>query len=116
MANGALFIGWNRPVRGREQQSMDLFQKTMEYYAKAKSDGKIESFEPVLLGAHGGDLNGFFLIKGDVAKLSEFKREDTFVESVIEAGFCLDGIGVIECSIGEGITDVMSRWYKLIGK
>jgi hypothetical protein len=116
MADAALFIGWNRAVAGREQQAMDLFGKVVEYYTRAQSEGKIESFEPVLLGAHGGDLNGFMLVRGDPGKLAEFKREDTFVEYVIEAGYCLLGVGVIDCSIGERITNTMSQWSKLIGR
>ena len=45
MANSALFMGWNRAVAGREQQAMDLFMKTMEYYTQLQNDGKIEGFE-----------------------------------------------------------------------
>ena len=29
MANQALFMGWNRPVRGREEQAMKLWGKTI---------------------------------------------------------------------------------------
>ena len=116
MANAALFLGWTRAVTGREQQAMDLFAKGMEYYTKSKSEGKIESFEPVILSAHGGDLNGFILIKGDAEKLSAFRREDTFVEYAVEAGFCLQGFGVLDGYIGDSVTDFLSRWSKLIGK
>ena len=116
MANAVLLIGWNRPVAGREQQGMDLFGKVMEYYTRSQSEGKIESFEPVILSAHGGDLNGFWLIKGDTAKLSAFRREDTFVEFITEAGFCMEGIGVIDGYIGEGVSDLLSRYSKLIVK
>jgi hypothetical protein len=114
MANAALFMGWNRAVIGREQRAMDLFAKATEYYAKSQSEGKIESFEPVILSAHGGDLNGFFLIKGDATKLSELRREDTFMEHLIEAGLCLEGFGVIEAVIGDRITEVFSRYTKHI--
>ena len=114
MANAALFIGWNRAIPGREQRAMDLFGKATENYVKSQSEGKIESFEPVLLSAHGGDLNGFMLIRGDAAKLSELRREDTFIEHLIEAGLCLEGFGVIEGSIGERITDVFARYMKHI--
>ena len=116
MANAVLLIGWNRAVAGREQQAMGLFQKGIEYYAKSQSEGKIESYEPVILSAHGGDLNGFILVKGDAPKLSELRREDAFIENVIEAGYCLEGFGVIEGSIGERIMEIFSRYTKLIGK
>jgi hypothetical protein len=93
---------------------MQLFQKVVEFYGKLQADGRIESFEPVLLTAHGGDLNGFFLLKGDAEKLAEIRREDTFIDLTFEAGYCLEGFGVIVGYVGEGLTDAFSRWSKLI--
>ena len=116
MANQALFLGWSRATAGREQQAMNLWGKTKEYYGKLQAEGRIESWEPVLLGAHGGDMNGFFLIKGDAEKLDEVRRDDTFVDLTIEANYCLDGFGLIRGWVGEGITDVMTRWSKLISE
>ncbi len=115
MADRVLFIGWNRPVVGREQQAMELFQKVVEFYGKLQADGRIESFEPVILSAHGGDLNGFFLVRGEAKKLAELREDDAFVQIVIEAGYCLNGFGVVPGYIGEGLTDVFSRWSKLLG-
>jgi len=100
---------------GREQQAMHLWQKVMEYYAKLQADGRIESFEPVLLGAHGGDLDGFVMLRGSAEKLAEIREDDTFINHVIEANFCLEGFGVVIGYIGEGLTDVFSRWSKLVG-
>jgi hypothetical protein len=76
MPNAAIFIGWNRPSVGREQQAMQVFQKSLEFYGKLQSDGRIESFEPVILSAHGGDLNGFVLLRGDAEKLAEIRRDE----------------------------------------
>jgi hypothetical protein len=75
MANRILFLGWSRVVAGREQLAMQLWQKSMEYYTGLQSDGRIESFEPVLLWAHGGDLNGFVIVRGDAEKLAGVERE-----------------------------------------
>ena len=115
MADRVLFIGWNRIVPGREQQGMQLWQKTIEFYTKLKDDGRIESFDPVLLSAHGGDLNGFVLLKGEAEKLGRVRRDETFIDLTIEAGYCLEGFGTITGYIGEGLTDVFSRWSKHIG-
>lgn len=114
MANQALFLGWNRPTVGREQQAMELWGKALEYYGKLQADGRIESFEPVILSAHGGDLNGFFLIRGDTEKLNEIRGEDAFVDFVTEASYCLDGFGYVTGWIGEGLDDVFNRWAKLV--
>ena len=79
MADHVLLIGWNRSIVGREQQAVQLFQKTVEFYGKLQAEGRIESFEPVLLSAHGGDLNGFFLLKGEAKKIAEVRGDETFL-------------------------------------
>ena len=114
MARQALFLDWSRAIAGREQQSMKLWGKTMEYNGKLQAEGRIESWEPVLLAAHGGDMNGFFLIKGDAEKLDEIRRDDAFVDLTIEANCCLEDFGLIRGWVGEGITDGMTRWSNLI--
>ena len=113
MADRVLFIGWNRPIAGREQQAIQLFSKTVEFYGKLQANGRIESFEPVFLGAHGGDLNGFFLLKGEAEKLGDVQRDDTFLDITIEAEYCLEGVGIIPGFIGESLNDVLTRWSKL---
>ncbi len=110
MADGALFVGWNRSATGREQQAMNLFMQVMEYYGELQKSGRIESFEPVILAAHGGDMNGFVLLRGDAATLDEIRREDTFLSHVIEANYCLEGFGVIPGYLEDGINTVFSKW------
>jgi hypothetical protein len=115
MADRILFLGWNRSVTGREQQAVKLFEKTMEFYGKLQAEGKIESFEPALLSAHGGDLNGFIILRYDVDKLAEVRQDETFISIIMEADYCLEGFGLILGFIGEGLTDVFARYSELIG-
>ncbi len=115
MAESVIFVGWDRPVVGREKQTMQLFQKAAQYHAQLQAEGKIESFEAVILTAHGGDLNGFLLVRGDARKLAEVRQEETFRQLVIEGGYCLQGYGVISGYTGAGVTNVLSQWSKLIG-
>lgn len=115
MADRVIFMGWNRAVVGREQQAFQLFQKSMEFWGKLQSEGRIESFEPVLLTQHGGDLNGFVMVRGEAGKLSEIREDDTFTDLIVEAGYWLQGFGVVVGFIGDGLADRFSRWSKLIG-
>ncbi|KKK84190.1 hypothetical protein LCGC14_2785840 [marine sediment metagenome] len=115
MADRVIFMGWNRPVIGREQQALQLFQRAMEFWGKLQAEGRIESFEPVLLSDHGGDLNGFVMVKGEAGKLSEIQEDDTYIDITIEAGYCLDGYGVLNGFIGDDLADRLSRWSKLLG-
>ena len=93
---------------------MKLWGKALEYYGKLQAEGRIESFEPVILTAHGGDLNGFFLIRGDGKNLDEIRREDDFINLIIEGGYFLDRFGVITGFIGEGLETVFNKWSKLV--
>jgi hypothetical protein len=113
MANSALFIGWNRPVVGREQQAMNLFTNAIEYYGQLQANGKIESFEMVGLESHGGDLNGFVLLRGEGAKLDEVRNEETFRNYAIEANYCIQNFGVIKCAIGDALIEMYGQWSKL---
>ncbi len=116
MADRILFIGWNRVVAGREQQAMQLWQKSLEFYGDLQSKGRIESFEPVLLSAHGGDLNGFIMIRGDADKLAGVREDNVFTDLAVEAKYCLDGFGIIPGYIGDSIMDQLSRWSKLFAE
>jgi hypothetical protein len=113
MADAALFVGWNRPVPGREKEAGALWEETMAYYKKLQDGGRIESFEPVILAAHGGDLNGFFLLRGEASKVDELHADDEFVTWLVKAGLILDGFGVIRAYIGEGLDGIMTKWMSL---
>ena len=64
MADAGLFVGWGQVVRGREQRAVEVFNESVAYWGGLQGDGKIESFEIAFLTPHGGDLNGFVLIRG----------------------------------------------------
>jgi len=113
MADRVLFMGWNRPVVGREKQANQLFQKSMQFNAKMQADGRIESFEAVILSHHGGDLNGFIMLKGSAQKLAEIREDGAFMDLIVEAAYCLEGFGVVSGYVGEGLANVLSRWAKL---
>src|SRR5215211_2257779 len=59
VADAAIFVGWGQIVRGREMKALAVFNESIAYYTRLQQEATIESFEPVLLSAHGGDLAGF---------------------------------------------------------
>jgi hypothetical protein len=70
MADSALFIGWGAPIPGREQKSTTIFGEAVALWTKLQGDGVIESWGAYFLEPHGGDLEGFFLLRGDRDKLA----------------------------------------------
>jgi hypothetical protein len=103
MADAAIFIGWGPTVRGREQQALQLFDEVIQYYVGLQQQGEVESFEPVLLEAHGGDLNGFLLIRGDRDKLNRLRDSEEFLRFNSRAALTVENFGVVRAFIGEGL-------------
>lgn len=110
MADAAILIGWNEPRPGREAMAAQLFADAIKHYTTLVEQRTIESFEPVMLVRHGGDFNGFILLRGEAAKLDALQRSEEFEALTIRAVHCLTGFGVIRAYIGEGLQRVMQRW------
>ncbi|HWX44046.1 MAG TPA: hypothetical protein VNY52_01850 [Solirubrobacteraceae bacterium] len=110
MAGEALFLGWGPVVRGREQRALEVFQETIEFYGRLQQEGRIESFEPVLIAPHGGDLAGFVLLRGERAKLDEVRSSEEFERAVTRAASVVDNVGVINAFTGESLGQTMGRF------
>ena len=110
MADTALFIGFGQTVRGRESQAVKVFGEAVAYYTGLQERGEIESFEAVLLDPHGGDLGGFFLVRGEQAKISQVRDSDEFAALNTRAGVIVEGFGVVGGVLGERLAAAMARF------
>ena len=99
----ALFIGWGAVVRGREKQALQVFQESMEYYGRLQQEGRIEGFDVVLLGPHGGDLTGFVVLRGVRQALAEVRFSDEFERLLVRAASIIDAPGVVPAYTGEAL-------------
>ena len=110
MADACLFIGWNRPSPGQQKEAFTFLMKdSAGTLATWKQQGFFESSEAFGLTAHGGDLNGFVILKGERAKLDELRRTDGFEKFSMTMGSLFDGYGVIPGVTEEGMKKVMQR-------
>ena len=114
MSTGAILFGWNRPIPGREQMSAQHFQDYLGYLTGLQGNGAIDSFEVVLLNPHGGDLNGFFLIRGESDQLNALQASDDWGVHTTRGGLHLEGSGAIRGVTGEGVMEQMNRWSGLL--
>jgi hypothetical protein len=115
MTNHVLFMGWNEAKQGREKQAAELFPASIAFWTNLQKEGMIDSFEPVLLQRHGGDMNGFFLIKGDRDKLHEIQNRDEYMKLVSQLINNIDGFGVINGWTNEELQRVMKIWSGTLG-
>jgi hypothetical protein len=112
VADYALFIGFGTLVRGREKRAVQVFGEATQYYAGLQQKGVIESFEAFLLEPHGGDLSGFFLVRGDKDKLAHLRGDDDFARNVTRANQIVDSVGVISAFTGQRLAEVMGNFQK----
>jgi hypothetical protein len=108
MAGDTLFLGWGPVVRGRELKALEVFQETLTYYGTLQQDGRIDSFEPVLLAPHGGELAGFILLRGSRASLDEIRSSQEFQRLVARAAAIVDDVGFIDAYAGEALAQQMA--------
>ncbi len=86
----------------------------MQYLAELQQKGTIQSFDTVFLDPHGGDLNGFFLIRGEPTKLDALVASPEWVTHMTRALLHLEGSGVVRGVTGEVIAARMELWTKHI--
>ena len=116
MADTALFVGFGLPVRGREKQAVTVFGEAIAYYTGLQEGGEIESFESVLLEPHGGDLGGFFVLRGDQSQIARVRDSDDFAALNTRAGLVVENFGVVGGLVGDRLAAAMARYQAALGE
>ena len=115
MADRVLFISWTTPVRGREERGLEVFNETMGLYGRMQQEGRIESFDVVLLGPT-GDLNGYIELHGSAEQLAAVREDEEFQRNIIEASLIVDGLRYAEGSTNEEIAREMSLYQQALAR
>lgn len=115
MATAVLFIGWDRPVPGREAEAWKHWMgEGREALARFQKQGYFERTEQIALTPHCGSLNGMLLMFGERAKLDELRRTDEFERFSLQLSMLFQGYGVVPGLNSEGLAKAMSRNTDLV--
>ena len=115
MAEAVLFIGWGAVIPGREQKSLQVFGEGVAYWQRLQEQGEIESFEPVQLEPHGGELAGFVLLRGEREKLERVRYTDEFLRLNARANLVIQHFGVVAWFSGEALTRQFATFQEQAG-
>jgi hypothetical protein len=114
MADYGLFLGWGAVVTGREAKSLEVFGESVEWYGKLQADGRIESFEVVLLDPHGGDLDGFVLLRGTQEQIAGLQADPEFRRQTARAALVVQSLGGVRAYMGEALASEMQHYQQAI--
>lgn len=112
MADHGLFVGWGEIVTGREQQAIRVFGETIQFYEQRQQQGEIASFESFFLEPHGGDLGGFFLVRGDRDQLARLRSSEEFLRLIQRASFVVHRIGVVAAFTGDELNRQLGEFQQ----
>ena len=108
--DSALFIRWGATAPGREKKSVELFGESLIFLTRMVEEGSVASVEPFFLQPHGGDLEGFFVVRGDRDELHKMRSSDGFQRLQVRAQAVVQNFGVIEAITGEQLNKHMA-WF-----
>lgn len=114
MSTNVIVFGWKQSIPGREQLSAQHFQEFMQYLHQQKEQKVIESFEPMLFEPHAGDLNGFFVIKGEPSRLFSLVGSNEWAQHQVRAMLHLTGVTLMRGMTGATLMERMEMWTRAI--
>jgi hypothetical protein len=114
MADAGLFVGWGPPVPGREAKGLEVFAEAGAFYGACQEAGDIESFEVFLLAPHGGDLAGFFLLRGSPEQCAALRQRDDFQRLSTRAAMVVQNLGIVDAVGAEAVGDQIAVYQEAI--
>lgn len=115
MADRCLMITWGEVVRGREERALENFNEVLGYYGRLQQEGKIESFDTVLLSPN-GHLDGYIQLNGSAQQLAAAKEEDEFQRILAESSLIVDDLRLIEGVCNEGVAKQIEIFQQAVSK
>jgi hypothetical protein len=109
----AVVFAFQKPVPGREAQALQLYRDLVQYLESLAKSDKIESFEPVLLGAHGGQIDGCVFVSGPGETIRGLPEDPKVAAMLSRAYYCLTGHAVIPAYVGSQLSERIARMEAL---
>ena len=116
MPDRAVFIGFGQPVRGREERAVDVFNEFVGMCGRMQADGRIEDMDVTLLDPHGGELGGFFLLRGTAEQCAALQMDEEFRRACIDASLIVENFGVVPAATGAAVAEEMQHYVEAVQK
>jgi hypothetical protein len=116
MADRVLFIGWNEPVRGREELAVESFNEMVGFLGRCQQEGRIERLDAVFLTPTGSGLQGYMQCECTTDQLNAMMSDQEFLRRFTEAGLVVDGLQLNSGWCNEGVASQMEMYNEAVSK
>jgi len=115
MADRMLFICWGAPVHGREERGLEVFNESVGTYGRWQQEGRIESFDVVLL-APNSEMAGYIELHGSAEQLNALRVSDDFARMTLNAQLIVENLCIVDGRTGEGIAEEVARYQDAVSR
>ena len=115
MADRVLFISWGANIPGREERGLEVFNDAMGLYGRMQQEGRIESFDVVILGPN-GDLAGYMELHGTHEQLDAVQQDDDYRRTLFDASLIVDNLRVVEGVTNEALGPEIALYQEAVSK
>src|SRR4051794_32213810 len=115
MADRVLFISWGRPVAGREERGLEVFNEAIGVYGRRQQEGKIEGFDVCLLVPN-GIAEGYIQVRGSADQLALLQEDEEYQRNLLDASLIVEDLCVSVGYTGNGIAQQMEMYQDAITK
>ena len=115
MADRMMMITWGEPVRGREERGLEVLNEAIGMYGRMQGDGRIESFEVVLL-TPSTDLGGYIAARGSAAQIAALREDEEYQRNIVDATLCVNNVRVCEGYCDAGVARQVELYQEGIAK
>jgi len=109
MADRMLQISWGAATPGREERGLEGFNEAVALNGQMQQDGRIESFDIVLLGASNGP-NGYIELFGTAEQLAAVQEDEDFRSMLIDASLTCADLAVTPGVCNEGVAQTVALY------
>ena len=115
MSDRVLMISWGEPVRGREERGLEVFNEAVGLFGRMQQDGRLESFDVVLLNPN-GDIAGYIELHGSNEQIAALDQDEEFMRSTIDASLIVENFRHTVGYTNEGVARQMAMYQEAVGK
>ena len=115
MADRVLMITWGRPIPGREERGLEVFNEALGINGRKQQEGKIESFDVALLPPN-GVMDGYIAVHGSTDQLTMLQEDEEFQRNIIDASLVVEGLSMTMGYCDQGVARQMELYQDAIQK